>query len=189
MRTLLNSRTINSIRDVWWDVRPHLGFGTVEVRICDALPTLSENLAVVALVQCLVAHLSNLYDQGHPIPVLKHWTLVENKWRAIRHGFDAEIIRNERGEIVSVVDHLRETIDLLMPTAESLGCQHELASLEDIIEHGNSTMRQRRIWNETRDLSRVVDALISELRNDSLVLPGKDDSIEVWTPKTAESAS
>ncbi len=174
MRTLLNSKTVDSIRDIWWDVRPHLGFGTVEMRICDALPTLSETMALVAFAQALVVHLGDLYDQGHPMPVLTRWTLVENKWRAIRHGLDAEIIRNERGDVVPIMDHLKETIDLLHPTAKKLGAVADLEFCRTILKRGNSSMRQRRVLEETNDMKKVVDCLAWEFANNRIYEPGME---------------
>lgn len=168
MRTLLNSKTVDSIRDIWWDVRPHLGFGTVEVRICDALPTLSENIAIVALVQALIVHLSDMYDQGHPLPVLRNWTLIENKWRATRHGLEASIIRNEKGDQVPLVDHIRQTVELLRPTAERLGSDNHMDFVHEIIDRGNSTTRQLRVWEETQDFEQVVDALAREFETDQM---------------------
>jgi carboxylate-amine ligase len=177
MRTLLNSGTIDSIRDIWWDVRPHVGFGTVEVRICDALPTLSENMALVAFVQALIVHLGDLYDQGHPLPVLMRWTLVENKWRAIRHGLDAELIRNERGETVPVRDHLHETFELLRPAAERLRATADFDYLKTIMDKGNSAMRQRRVLEVTGEMHKVVDSLAWEFSHDRILEPGMETSI------------
>ena len=174
MRTLLNSHTIQSIREIWWDVRPHIGFGTVEMRICDALPTLNETMALVAFAQTLVVHFCDLYDQGHPLPVLMRWTLVENKWRAIRQGLDAKIIRNERGDVVPIVDHLKETLELLAPTADRLGATADLKYLEKIVECGNSAMRQRRIWEATHDWIKVVDGLAWEFSNNQILEPGME---------------
>ncbi len=174
MRTLLNSKTVDSIRDIWWDVRPHLAFGTIEVRMCDAVPTLRENMAIAALIQALIVRLSELYDQGHPLPVLMRWTLVENKWRAIRHGLDAEIIRNEKGDLVNCRDHLYETIELLRPTAERLGSVEFFDFLPKIIEWGNSAMRQRRVFKETGDMKRVVDLLAWEFANNRILEPGME---------------
>ena len=80
------------MRELWWDVRPHPGFGTVEIRVCDAMATLDEILALAALAQCLVADLNTRFDAGEPLPRLPRWALKENKWRAARWGMDAVII-------------------------------------------------------------------------------------------------
>ena len=176
MRTLLNSGTIHSIRDVWWDIRPHLGFGTVEVRVCDAMPTLYENIAMVAFVQALVVYLGDLYDQGQKMPMLKNWTLAENKWRAIRYGMQAQVIRNERGELIPMAEHLRETFDVLRPTAERLGSLEEFDRLERMIECGNSCMRQHRVFKASQSMERVVDHLAHEFETNTMLQPGEERS-------------
>ena len=131
-------------------------------------------MALVAFAQALVVNLGERYDQGNPLPVLNRWTLVENKWRAIRHGLDARLIRNERGDLVPIVEHLMETIELLRPTAERLGCSKELEDLKTIIEHGNSASRQRRVWEETHDMTKVVDCLAWEFGNNRIIEPGQE---------------
>jgi len=166
MRTLLAAKSITSIREIWWDIRPHPGFGTIELRICDGMNTLQEVVAMTAFIQCLVAHLQDLYDEGSPLPVLRHWTLRENKWRAARFGIDARLIRNEHGDEILLADHVREWIDRLGPTAEQLGCGKELASLGNIFEFGPSSSRQRRCLSEVGDLAGLVRGLVGELRND-----------------------
>ena len=82
METLIATHTIESIREVWWDIRPHPDFGTVELRIFDGLPTLSEVGMVAALGQCLVDQFDNQLDRGYTLPIPKGWVVRENKWRA-----------------------------------------------------------------------------------------------------------
>ncbi|MGZ6826927.1 MAG: glutamate--cysteine ligase, partial [Mycobacteriales bacterium] len=89
METLLTTGTIGSIKEVWWDVRPHPDFGTVELRICDGLPTLYEVGMVAALGQCLVDTFDREIDRGYTLPTPKGWVVRENKWRAARYGLDA----------------------------------------------------------------------------------------------------
>ena len=90
METLISTNSIESVREVWWDVRPHPGFGTVELRICDGLPTLDEIGAVAALTQCLVEQFDTQLDRGYTLPTPPSWVLRENKWRASRYGLDAD---------------------------------------------------------------------------------------------------
>src|SRR3989440_8521743 len=97
MTTLISARAISSIREVWWDIRPHPDFGTVELRICDGMPTMSEIATVAALSQCLVEWHDTLIDRGYTPPCPKAWIVRENKWRAARHGIDAGIIVDESG--------------------------------------------------------------------------------------------
>ncbi len=92
MAQMQRAGAIRTVRELWWDVRPHPGFGTVEIRVCDAMATLDEILALAALAQCLVADLNTRFDAGEPLPRLPRWALKENKWRAARWGMDAVII-------------------------------------------------------------------------------------------------
>ena len=98
MITLVNANAIESVRDIWWDVRPHPQFGTVEVRICDGLPTLDEVIAMTALIQTLVVWLGEQYDEGTYLPLHRHWIVRENKWRAARWATDAENHRRRGGQ-------------------------------------------------------------------------------------------
>lgn len=167
MRTLMTSESIASIREIWWDIRPHSTFGTLEIRICDAVNTLQEICAVTAFVQCLVVHMLDLYERGDPLPTLRTWTLRENKWRAARHGIGADIIRNERGEQVSLAQHIREWLAILAPTASRLGCTHHLADVDRILGTGPSYSRQRRLLHEHADFVDVLSTLAEELRSDT----------------------
>ena len=96
METLISAGTISSVREVWWDIRPHPDFGTVELRICDGLPTRFEIGVVAALSQCLVEMFNVQLDRGYTLPVPHNWVVRENKWRAARHGLDTDIITDER---------------------------------------------------------------------------------------------
>ena len=165
MRTLVGAGTIRTIREVWWDIRPHPGFGTVELRICDGIPTMDETCAIVALSQSLVVWLSERYNAGLEVPTHRAWTVRENKWRAARYGLDAEIIRDEEGNLVSLRRSLADLVDRLEPTAEKLGCIDDLRRISDICERGTSATRQREVYQTTRDLSKVVDLLVKELRD------------------------
>ena len=166
MRTFLAAGSIKSIREIWWDIRPHPTFGTVELRICDGINTLSEICSLVALVQSFVAYMQDLYDHGEPLPTLKAWTLNENKWRAARFGEKAKIIRNERGEQVELATHIMDYVRCLKPTAERLGCATELQGIGRILEHGPSYRRQRGMFDRAGMLEDVVDGLMAELAHD-----------------------
>lgn len=164
METLISAGTISSIREVWWDIRPHPDFGTVELRICDDLPTLREVGLVAALSQCLVELLSTRLDRGDTLPVPHTWVVRENKWRAARHGIDAEIIVDEQGRTRPLRQSLAELVDELGPVAERLGCRPHLDVVDELLAHGPSYARQRRVADAAGgDLRAVVDALIAEM--------------------------
>ncbi len=168
MATLISAQTISSVREVWWDVRPHPRFGTVELRICDGLPTLYEISWAAALSQCLVEMLNGQLDRGYTLPVPKGWTIRENKWRAARYGVDASLIVDDEGSTRPLRDLIVELIDELVPIAERLGCTKELLRAKRILEVGPSYERQRAAAAEADgDLTAVVDGLLAEMRNDA----------------------
>jgi carboxylate-amine ligase len=162
METLISTGTIGSIKEVWWDIRPHPTYGTVELRICDGLPTLHEVGMVAAVSQCLVDTLDREIDKGYKLPIPKGWVVRENKWRAARYGMEAEIIREDQTTF-PVREALRELALELKPAAERLGCTEELSRVEQIVEQGSSYLRQRAAAQASGgDLHAVVDSLIAE---------------------------
>jgi carboxylate-amine ligase len=163
METLLSTGTISSIKEVWWDIRPHPGFGTVELRICDGIPTLHEIGMVAAMAQCLVDKLDAELDRGYVLPMPKSWVVRENKWRAARFGLDAEIIVGENDEVVPLRTSLEELVQDLRPVAERLGCADELSRVGLVLETGASYQRQRAVAaGSNGDLNAVVDSLLRE---------------------------
>jgi YbdK family carboxylate-amine ligase len=168
MATLISAHTIQSVREVWWDVRPHPTFGTVELRICDGLPTLYEISWAAALSQCLVEMLNGQLDRGYTLPVPKGWTVRENKWRAARYGIEAELIVDDDGRTVPIRDLIPELVDDLVPVAERLGCTKELLRTKRILEVGPSYARQREAAAAAGGrLHAVVDSLLGEMRDNA----------------------
>jgi carboxylate-amine ligase len=170
MTTLVSARSINSIREVWWDIRPHPGFGTVELRICDGLPTLREVGAVAALSQCLVDWFNTLIDRGYTLPVPRMWVVRENKWRAARRGVDADILTDDKGTLSPVRTELSRLVDELAPVARRLGCDDDLRYALVMAERP-SYVRQRDIVQAGGSLVDVVDSLITELRTNEVSPP------------------
>ena len=166
METLVSAKAISSIREVWWDIRPHPDFGTIEFRICDGMPTMSEVAAAAAMSQCLVEWLDTLHERGYTLPVPRRWVVTENKWRAARHGVDAELIADERGTLLPIRDAISLLVDELTPIAERLGCVQELEHARVIVDDGPSYLRQRDVVASGGTLVDVVDSLVDELRTD-----------------------
>jgi YbdK family carboxylate-amine ligase len=166
MGTLISARTIQTIREVWWDVRPHPNFGTVELRVCDGLPTLFEVGAITALFQSLVHRMDGQLDIGYALPRPREWIVRENKWRAVRYGIDAEVIVDEAGRTERLKDSISELVEELGPVARRLGCEPELARVNRLIERGPSYLRQREIVAAGGTLVEVVDSLVAELATD-----------------------
>ena len=158
MIAMQRAGAIRSVRELWWDVRPHPGFGTVELRICDAMGTLDEILALAALAQCLVADLNDRFDAGESLPRLPRWALKENKWRAARWGMEADVIGTDGGTL-PVREALAREVTRLGPVAGALGCAAELASVLEVAGDPGY-VRQRRIAHETGDLDAVTRDLV-----------------------------
>ncbi|MCW2575789.1 MAG: putative carboxylate-amine ligase, partial [Modestobacter sp.] len=171
METLIRAGAIESVREVWWDVRPHPDFGTVELRIADGLPTLDEIGAIAALAQCLVEQFDTQLDRGYTLPVPAEWVVRENKWRAARYGLDADIVVDDKGTVRPVRQAITDLAEELAPTARRLGCEQELADVERVLAVGASYQRQRAVAAaHDGDLRAVVDSLLAELR-DGLPVP------------------
>ena len=163
METLISTGTIGSIKEVWWDIRPHPDYGTVELRICDGLPTLREVGMVAALSQCLVEMLDREIDKGYTLPTPKGWVVRENKWRAARYGLDAQIIVGDQHDTMPVREALEMLVQDLRPTAERLGCADELGVVAEILQAGASYERQRAVAAaHGGHLEPVVDSLLAE---------------------------
>jgi carboxylate-amine ligase len=168
MDAMMSAGSISTIREVWWDIRPHPSFGTIELRMCDAMPTMTEISALAAMSQSLVQHFDHMIDAGEQLPSSREWMLRDNKWRAARFGLDAELVVNSTGQVRPIVDVIADTIEQLQPTAAALGCESELLDVLRIMEIRPSTDRQREVFERTHSFSAVVESLRHEFRTDTM---------------------
>jgi carboxylate-amine ligase len=175
MDTLKRAGTIKSIKEVWWDIRPHPDFGTIEVRMFDGIPTPREVGMVTALCQSLVQQFDQQLDRGYKLPHPAAWVVRDNKWRATRHGLDADVITDDHGSTAPMRDVLYELQRELEPVAERLGCADELTVVSDVLEQGSSSERQRAILAGGGTLQDVVDATVIELAEDRFVTSNPND--------------
>jgi carboxylate-amine ligase len=173
MDTLLRAWTIRSIKEVWWDVRPHPDFGTVEIRMFDGVPTMREIGMVAALSQCLVRQFDAQIDRGYRLPNPPAWVVRDNKWRATRYGLDAIVITDDAGSTAPIRDELYELVQELKPVAGRLGCTQELEVVAEVLDQGASYERQRAVFANGGKLEDVVDALVTEFAEDRFVTPGE----------------
>lgn len=164
---LMKAESIKTIKEIWWDIRPHPDFGTIEIRTCDVPATLDETIAITALAQCLVARCSKQYDEGVEMALLPYMIIKENRWRAIRHGINSEMI-DTQGNKVPVKHILQDLLDDLSETASELNCTHELVKILDIIKNGTSSERQRSVYEKTKSYPQVVESLVEELKSNTL---------------------
>ncbi len=155
---------INTIREIWWDVRPHHNFGTVEVRMCDMPGNIDHVCGLTALVQCLVKYLNDEIDEGtyqfdcHPMMVR------QNKWRAARFGPTANLVNTRDYTVHSVPETARDMVDKLKGVAQDLGCESELLFVREIAEGPSWADRQREILRRTGQPSEIVRQLSEQSR-------------------------
>ncbi|MBB74024.1 MAG: glutamate--cysteine ligase [Planctomycetaceae bacterium] len=156
---LVDTGFINSIREIWWDVRPHHKFGTVELRVCDIPGRLRETLALAALIQCLVQTLSEEIDEGayqhdcHPMMVR------QNKWRACRFGTKAQLVNSFTYEVEPVPKVTEALIQRMSPHASELGCLEHLEHIQEMAEAHDNATRQHALLLETGDVQEMVRQL------------------------------
>jgi carboxylate-amine ligase len=127
VRFLYDTGSITEHTQLWWSVRPHLAFPTVEIRICDGQPELGESQAVAALMYALAARIARAVDEGEPPPDYPHRLIEENFWRAIRYGLSGELIDLASGEVRPARAVLESLIEWVLPVADELGASAYLA--------------------------------------------------------------
>ncbi len=127
LRFLYETGSVTEHTQIWWSVRPHLAFPTVEIRICDAQPDIAEARSLAALCYSLTARIARALDEGEPLPDWPHRLLEENLWRALRWGLSGELIDFERGESIPARARLEQLLAWVQPVAEELGAAHWLA--------------------------------------------------------------
>ena len=127
VRFLYETGSVNEHTQLWWSVRPHLQFPTIETRICDAQPELAEARSLAALIYSLTARIARALDEGEPLPSWPHRLLEENFWRAIRYGLSGELIDLDRGESIPARARLEQIVEWVQPIAEELGAAQWLA--------------------------------------------------------------
>ena len=161
---LVDTGFINTIREIWWDVRPHHKFGTVELRVCDIPGRLRETLALAALIQCLVQTLSDEIDEGayqhdcHPMMVR------QNKWRACRFGTNAQLVNSFTYEVEPVPKVTEALIRRMAPQASELGCAEHLEYIQEMAEASDNASRQKALLAETGNVQEMVRQLTLESR-------------------------
>ena len=126
VRFLYETGSIDEHTQLWWSVRPHLAFPTVEIRICDAQPDLGEARSLAALCYALAARIARAHDEGEPLPSHPNRLIEENLWRATRYGLSGELIELSTGEVRPARAHLERLVEWVQPVADELGCASQL---------------------------------------------------------------
>lgn len=157
---MYESKVIRDYTYLWYDVRPHPNFGTVEIRVMDSQTRVEHTLALAALVQAMVKELAEHYEAGKKLSRYPYEMLDENKWLAARHGLESELVDLPDTDRVPARDLARRLLTRLRPHAQELGSLDELDCLEDILEHGNGASRQVVVYGANHDLREVVREIV-----------------------------
>jgi len=159
---LIKTGCIDNAKRIWWDVRCHPFFDTVEVRICDMTTRIDDTLAIAALVQALMGKLYLLYRRNQGWREYGHMLIEENKWRAVRYGLDGQLIDFGKREQVPIRILIEELLDFVSEAADIFHTQDDLDRVRAICQEGTSADRQLRVFKETGSLKAVVDDLAEQ---------------------------
>ncbi|HEY0763459.1 MAG TPA: carboxylate-amine ligase [Pyrinomonadaceae bacterium] len=157
---LVKTGCIDDGKKIYWDVRPHPVFPTLEFRICDIPTRVDDTIAIAALFQAIVAKVNKLLDQNLTFRLHHKMLIEENKWRAVRYGLDGKMIDFGKGTEVPVRELIRELLEFVDDVIDDLRSRKEIRHIRTILERGTSADEQLRVWQETKDINAVVDRLI-----------------------------
>jgi carboxylate-amine ligase len=160
--TLTATGSLTDPTMIWWDIRPHPVFPTLEFRVADVCTRVDEVLCVAALLQAVVAKLIQLRSENQSWRIYQNHLITENKWRAVRYGLEGELIDFGKGEPVPMRELALELLGLVDDVLDPLGSRAEAEYLHTMLAHGSSADRQLETFRETGSLEAVVDRLVSE---------------------------
>ena len=159
---LIKTNCIDNARKVWYDLRLHPTYNTLEFRICDVPMLVDETIALTALMQALVAKLVKLMEQNLDFRQYSRALINENKWRAARYGIDGKLIDFGKEKEIPVPDLAEELLAFVDDVVDELGSRHEIAYIREIIRNGTGADRQLEVYKQTGDFKKVVDHIIEE---------------------------
>ncbi|MBI5645723.1 MAG: carboxylate-amine ligase [Ignavibacteriae bacterium] len=159
---LVRTNSIDDGKKIWWDIRPHPHFDTLEFRVCDIPMRIDETIAIAALIQAIVAKIWALRERNFGFRLYRRDLLMENKWRASRYGIQGKLIdfgREIEVPFAELVDELLEFVDDVL---DELGSRSEVGYIRDIMRHGSGADRQLAVFDQTENYEAVVDYIITE---------------------------
>ena len=161
---LVKTGCIDNGKKIWWDIRPHPYFHTLEVRVCDIPMRLDETMALAALIQATVAMLYELHAANKSYRIYGRALISENKFRASRYGLDGKLIDFGKEEEVPMRDLVLEYLDMVDGVVDELGSREEINYIREMLKMGTGADRQLKVYGETGDLKKVVDYMVAETR-------------------------
>lgn len=159
---LVRTNCLDNAKKIWWDIRLHPFFPTVEFRICDVVMTVDEVMCITALMQCIVAKIYKLHQKNQTFKSYRRLLLNENKWRAARWGMDAKLI--DFGKEAEVPFHLliNELLEFIDDVVDGLDCRKEVNYVYQMIEQGSGADRQLEVYKKTGDLNKVAQYVVQQ---------------------------
>jgi carboxylate-amine ligase len=161
---LVKLHCIDNGKKIWWDVRPHPTFGTLEFRMCDVVTKVEEAVAIAALTQATIVKLHDLYKNNQSWRLYRRALIEENKWRAARYGIEGKLIDFGKEAEVPTRDLIPELLELVDDVVDDLGSRSAVQYVHTILNEGTSAERQLRVFQETGDLKAVVRHIVAETR-------------------------
>jgi carboxylate-amine ligase len=162
IKLLIKTNSIDNAKKIWWDIRPHPFFTTLEFRVCDIPMRVDETIALAALIQATVAKLYKLYESNQGFRLYRRSLLMENKWRAARYGIDGKLIDFGKQMEVPERELIEEYLAFVDDVLDELGSRKEVEYIREIMKNGTGADRQLQVYRETGDMKAVVDYIIEE---------------------------
>ena len=162
VKTLIRSKTIDEPTKIWWDIRPHHIYPTLEFRICDCCTTVDEAIGIAAIIQALVAKMINLRNNNQTWRSYRSSLVSENKWRAMKDGINSKLIDLGKQKEVSYDNLINEILEFIDDVIDGLGSRKKIEKFMDHISNGTSADRQIKEYNNNNNINSVVDMLIQE---------------------------
>ncbi len=172
---MIKTGTIDNAKKIWWDLRVHPFYPTIEFRICDMPLRIDETVCLAAIMQCLVAKIYKLHQLNLSFRSYRRLLLNENKWRASKDGINACLIDFGKETSVPYVDLLKELLEFIDDVVDDLDCRDEVEYAWEIMKNGTGADRQLKVFEETGDLKAVVDYMISETEHGIVAKHDEDD--------------
>ncbi len=161
---LVKTNCIDNGKKIWWDIRLHPFYPTVEFRVCDMIMTVDEVVCIAALMQCIIAKLSKLHQKNQSFRSYRRILINENKWRAARWGVDAKLVDFGRKEEVPFPALINELLEFIDDVVDELGCRTEVNYVYQMLEQGSGADRQLKVYEDTDDLKKVMEYVVAQTK-------------------------
>jgi carboxylate-amine ligase len=179
VKLLIKTNSIDNAKKIWWDIRPHPFFDTIEFRVCDIPMRVDETIALAALIQATVVKLYKLHESNQGFRLYRRSLLMENKWRAARYGINGKLIDFGKQTEVPERELIEEYLAFVDDVVDELGSREEIEYIRTIMKMGTGADRQLQVYQDTGDMKAVMDYIIEETE----VGVGRDEDDEVQMPE------